>query len=80
MDFYKRAVELKDETIKNRRYIHEHAETGLDLPVTKTFVIEKLNRAQRVLIWYYFIFRKMRMKSAFTSCRYGCTSDAGAKW
>ena len=42
MDFYKRAVELKDETIKNRRYIHEHAETGLDIPVTKTFVIEKL--------------------------------------
>ena len=42
MDFYKRAVELKDETIKNRRYIHEHAETGLDIPVTKAFVIEKL--------------------------------------
>ena len=35
MDFYKRAVELKDETIKNRRYIHEHAETGLDIPVMR---------------------------------------------
>ena len=26
MDFYERALELKEETIENRRYIHEHAE------------------------------------------------------
>ena len=34
MDYYKRALELNDETIAHRRYIHENAETGLDLPKT----------------------------------------------
>ena len=42
MDFYERALELKEETIENRRYIHEHAETGLYLPKTKEYVINKL--------------------------------------
>ena len=42
MDFYKRAVELKDEIIADRRFIHTHAETGLDLPETKAYVMEKL--------------------------------------
>lgn len=28
MDFYKRALELKDETVADRRYIHQNAETG----------------------------------------------------
>lgn len=42
MDFYKRAVELKDEIIADRRFIHAHAETGLDLPETKAYVMEKL--------------------------------------
>lgn len=42
MDFYKRAVELKEETIENRRYIHKNAETGLKLPKTKAFVMDKL--------------------------------------
>ena len=42
MDFYKRALELKDETIQNRRNIHKNAEVGLDTPKTKAFVIEKL--------------------------------------
>lgn len=42
MDFYKRALELKNETIENRRYIHKNAETGLDIPKTKAFVMEKL--------------------------------------
>lgn len=42
MDFYKRALELKDETIENRRYIHKNAETGLDIPKTKAFVMDKL--------------------------------------
>lgn len=26
MNYYKRALELKEETIANRRYLHEHAE------------------------------------------------------
>ncbi len=42
MDFYNRALELKDETIQNRRSIHKNAEVGLDTPKTKAFVIEKL--------------------------------------
>lgn len=42
MDFYNRALELKDETIQNRRNIHKNAEVGLDTPKTKAFVIEKL--------------------------------------
>jgi len=35
-------LELKDETIANRRHIHKNAETGLDLPKTKAYVMEKL--------------------------------------
>lgn len=42
MNYYKRALELKEETIQNRRYIHTNAETGLNLPKTKAFVIKKL--------------------------------------
>ena len=42
MYFYNRALELKDETIQNRRNIHKNAEVGLDTPKTKAFVIEKL--------------------------------------
>ena len=42
MNYYERALELKDETIANRRYIHKNAETGLNLPKTKAYVMEKL--------------------------------------
>ena len=35
-------MELKDETIANRRHIHKNAETGLDLPKTKAYVMKKL--------------------------------------
>ena len=42
MNYYEKAMELKEETIMNRRYIHKNAETGLDLPRTKAFVMEKL--------------------------------------
>lgn len=42
MNYYERAMELKEETIANRRYMHAHAETGLDMPGTKAFVMEKL--------------------------------------
>ena len=42
MNYYERALELKDETIANRRHIHKNAETGLDLPKTKAYVREKL--------------------------------------
>ena len=42
MNYYERALELKDETIAHRRHIHKNAETGLDLPKTKAYVMEKL--------------------------------------
>lgn len=42
MNYYERALELKDETIQNRRYFHRNAEVGLELPKTKAYVIEKL--------------------------------------
>ena len=42
MDFYKRALELKDETVADRRYIHQNAETGLELPKTIAYVMDKL--------------------------------------
>ena len=42
MNYYERALELKDETIVNRRHIHKNAETGLDIPKTKAYVMEKL--------------------------------------
>ena len=34
MDYYKRANELKEDTIEIRRYLHKNAEVGLDLPNT----------------------------------------------
>lgn len=42
MNYYERALELKDETIANRRHIHKNAETGLNLPKTKAYVMKKL--------------------------------------
>ena len=42
MNYSERALELKDETIANRRHIHKNAETGLDLPKTKAYVMKKL--------------------------------------
>ena len=42
MNYYERALELKDETIANRRHIHKNAETGLDIPKTKAYVMKKL--------------------------------------
>ncbi len=43
MEYYlQRATELSDEIIANRRYLHENAETGFDLPNTIRFVCEQL--------------------------------------
>ena len=38
MSYYDRALELKDELIENRRYLHSHAEAGLTLPHTVAYV------------------------------------------
>ena len=42
MNYFQRAKELNEEIIAIRRYLHQNAETGLDLPTTKAFVMEKL--------------------------------------
>lgn len=42
MSYYDRALELKDELIENRRYLHEHAEIGLTLPKTREYIETKL--------------------------------------
>lgn len=42
MDFYKRAYELKEQTVFHRRYFHENAETGLDMPIATEYVINTL--------------------------------------
>lgn len=42
MDFYKRALELKDDITADRRYIHQNAEAGLEMPKAVEFIMEKL--------------------------------------
>ena len=42
MDYFKRAMQLKDETIKHRRYLHRNAEVGLDLPKARAYVMKTL--------------------------------------
>ena len=42
MDVLKRANEIKEEIIANRRYLHQHAEVAHDLPQTVAYVKEKL--------------------------------------
>jgi len=42
MDFYKRAEELRGDTVENRRYLHTNAETGLVLPKAVSYMTEKL--------------------------------------
>ncbi len=42
MDFFERANELQADTVVSRRYLHTNAETGLDMPKAKRYVMEKL--------------------------------------
>lgn len=41
-EIYKQAMDLQNETIKNRRHLHSNPEIGLDLPNTTRFVMDKL--------------------------------------
>lgn len=45
MDYYKRALALREETIAYRRWLHSHAEVGLDMPVAQKYVMEQLREA-----------------------------------
>ena len=42
MDYLKRSVELFEETVENRRHLHQTPELGLELPETTAFIMEKL--------------------------------------
>ncbi|MBQ7816455.1 MAG: amidohydrolase [Oscillospiraceae bacterium] len=42
MDFYSSALKLKDETIAHRRWLHQNAEVGLDMPLAKKYIKEQL--------------------------------------
>lgn len=42
MDYLKRADELFEETVSNRRWLHQHPELNTELPQTSAFIWEKL--------------------------------------
>ena len=42
MDYFERACALREELIENRRYFHENAEVGLNMPKAKAYVMNKL--------------------------------------
>ena len=42
MNYYERALALQEETISHRRYLHTHAEVGLDIPKAKAYVMNTL--------------------------------------
>ena len=44
MDFYERALELREETVSHRRWLHSNAEVGLDMPKTQAYVMEQLKK------------------------------------
>ena len=42
MNFYERALELREETVAHRRWLHSNAEVGLHMPKGQTYVMEQL--------------------------------------
>ena len=42
MDYYKQALNIKDEIITHRRYFHTNAETGLEMPKAVEYITETL--------------------------------------
>lgn len=42
MDFLEEAKKIKEEAIQHRRYFHETAEVGLDMPMAQEYVLKKL--------------------------------------
>lgn len=43
MNYYERALQLQEETFAHRRWLHAHAEAGLDLPLARNYVMEQLS-------------------------------------
>lgn len=44
MVFYQRALELREETVSHRRWLHSHAEVGLQMPKAQAYVLEQLRK------------------------------------
>lgn len=44
MNYYERAVALKEETVAHRRWFHYNAETGLNMPKGQAYVLEQLEK------------------------------------
>ena len=44
MNYYERALELKDETIAHRRWFHTNAEVGLNMPKGQGYVLAELEK------------------------------------
>ena len=44
MNFYERALQLKEETVAHRRWFHANAEVGLDMPKGQAYVLEELKK------------------------------------
>ena len=44
MNYYERALALKDETIAHRRYFHTNAEVGLNMPRGQAYVLAELRK------------------------------------
>ena len=42
MNYYERALELREETVANRRWFHTNAEVGLQMPKAQAYVLERL--------------------------------------
>ncbi len=42
MNYFERAAAMSEEIVASRRYLHSHAEFGLELPETRAYVMEKL--------------------------------------
>lgn len=42
MNFYERALELREETVTHRRWLHRNAEVGLHMPKGQNYVMEQL--------------------------------------
>ena len=44
MNYYERALALKDETVAHRRYFHTNAEVGLNMPKGQAYVLAELEK------------------------------------
>ena len=44
MNYYERALALKEETIAHRRFFHVNAEIGLNMPKGQAYVLEELKK------------------------------------